>query len=118
MEEKDIKKDSLDSILDQAEDEVIVVTITDDHGHEMDFMQEMVIPVGDKNFAILVGLDDGCEDEECECHHHHDEDDDDDNVIIARIDFDENGEAIYVAPTDEEFEAVQEAYNNLDWEEE
>lgn len=114
MDEKEIK--NLQAMSDEADDEVIVVTITDEEGNEMDFMQEMVIPVGDKTFAVLVGIDDCCEDEECECHHHDEEDDE--NVIIARIDFDENGEAIYVAPTDEEFAAVQKAYNDLDWEEE
>ena len=41
----------------------------------------------------------------------------DENVIIARIEFNEEGEPEYVAPTDEEFEAVKVAYEKF-WEEE
>ena len=73
-------------------------------------MEEMIIPYNGKNFAVLVAIDeDCCEDEECACHHH--EEDEDDYCIIARVDFDENGEAVYVAPTDEEYEAVAELYD-------
>ena len=54
-------------------------------------------------------------------HHHHDHDghcscgceDDDEDVIIAKIVTNEDGEDEYVEPTDEEFEAVQQAYNAL-----
>lgn len=117
MEEKN------NEILDNMsfdDEEAIVVTITDDEGNETEFIQEMVVPVGDKQFAVLVALDDcDCEDEECECHHDHEHgEEEDENVIIARIDYDEDGEPIYVAPTDEEFEAFQETYENLDWEDE
>lgn len=38
--------------------------------------------------------------------------------FIARIDLDENGEEVYVDPTDEEFEEVQKAYDELMAEEE
>ena len=64
----------------------------------------------------------------CGCHHHHAEgeaeddedyeDDEDDNIIIARIDTDENGEEVYVGPTDEEFTKVRAAYEALFTEEE
>ena len=47
-------------------------------------------------------MDDGCD---CGCG--------DENVVIAKIVVDENGEEVYVDPTDEEFEAVQKAYDEL-----
>ena len=102
-------------------DEEEIVVITDEDGNEMYFREEMVIPVGEKSFAVLCALDAddcGCEDEECHCHD--EEDDDEDNVIIARIDFDEDGNEIYLGPTDEEFEEVKAAYEKLvaEWDEE
>lgn len=102
------------------EEEAIVV-ITDDDGNELYFREEMVVPVGKKNFAILaqINLEDGdCEEEGCHCHEH--SEDEEENVIIARIEFDEKGEEIYLAPTDEEFDEVKVAYEKLmeDWDEE
>lgn len=113
--------------MDAMEEEQIVI-ITDDDGNEVYFREEMVIPVGKKNFAILaeIELEDGgceCEDEACHCHEEHDheaDDDEEENVIIARMDFDENSEVVYLAPTDEEFEEVKAAYEKLmeEWDEE
>ncbi|MBQ7318008.1 MAG: DUF1292 domain-containing protein [Phascolarctobacterium sp.] len=115
--EKDIKNEELEAMAEEDMEESIVV-LTDDEGNESYFIEEMVIPVGDKNFAILVGISaDCCEDEECHCHHDHDHEEEDENVVIARIDFDEDGEPVYVGPTDEEFEAVKVAYEKY-WEEE
>ena len=37
----------------------------------------------------------------------------DDAVMIARIEFDTDGEPVYVDPTDEEFEAVKKAYEEI-----
>lgn len=108
----------------EAMEEEQIVVITDEEGNEMYFREEMVIPVGKKNFAILaqIDLDDcDCEDEGCQCHEHkEDEDEDEENVIIARIEFDEKGEEIYLGPTDEEFNEVQAAYEKLmeEWDEE
>lgn len=102
-------------------DEEEIVVITDEDGKEMYFREEMVIPVGEKSFAVLSALeidDCDCDDEECHCHDG--EDDDDDNVIIARIEFDEDGNEIYLGPTDEEFDEVKAAYEKLveEWDEE
>lgn len=117
MEEKDIKNEELAAMQEEAEgEEVDVVVLTDEDGNESYFMEEMVIPYNGKSYAILVALDDCCEDEECDCHDHDHEDED--SCIIARIDFDENGEAVYVGPTDEEFEAVSAIYENMDLDEE
>ena len=112
--EKDIKNAEFDAMTEEEIQDSIVV-LTDDEGNESYFIEEMVLPVGDKQFAILVGInEDCCEDEECHCHDHEDEDE---NVIIARIEFNEEGEPEYVALTDEEFEAVKVAYEKF-WEEE
>lgn len=113
--EKDIKNEELEAMREDAEgEEVDVVVLTDEQGNESYFMEEMVIPYNGKNFAILVGIDDDCcEDEDCDCHDHEDDEDEDDVCIIARIDFDENGEAVYVGPTDEEYEAVAALYDEM-----
>ena len=96
-------------------DEDIIVEMTDNEGNVYYYSEEMIIPVGDERFAILVGVPD----EEGEEHHCHcgecgdDCDCEDDDVIIAKIILNEDGEEEYVEPTDEEFEAVQEAYEKL-----
>lgn len=115
--EKDIQNEEFEAMTEEEMQENVVV-ITDEDGNESYFIEEMVIPVGNKNFAILVGVEmDDCECEEgCHCHEHEHEDDDE-NVIIARIEFDENGEPIYLGPTDEEFEAVKAEYEKM-WDEE
>ncbi len=97
MEKKDEK-------LLETEDQEAVVVITDAEGNETYYLEEMVIPMDQKNFALLTqipGEDDT------------DPDDEEDNVIIARVDFDENGEPVYLDPTDEEFEAVRKAYEEI-----
>jgi uncharacterized protein YrzB (UPF0473 family) len=101
----DFEKDDLEEL----EEEPIVV-MTDEEGNEYYYREEVIIPVGEKRFAILVPIDMtddcgcgdgcGCEDEETD-------------VYIARIDSDENGEEVYVDPTDEEFEEVRQAYEEL-----
>ena len=90
------------------QDEDIVVEMTDEEGNVFYYSEEMIIPVGDENFALLVAIHD---DEE---EHFHDEDCDcGDEVIIAKIILDEDGQEIYVEPTDEEFERVSKAYDEL-----
>ena len=94
---------------EQDDMEELVVVMTDEEGNEYYYREDMIVPVGDKRFAILVPLDAECEcdDEECECEA------EETDVFIARIDTDENGEDVYVDPTDEEFEAVRQAYEEL-----
>ena len=94
---------------EQDDMEELVVVMTDEEGNEYYYREDMIVPVGDKRFAILVPLDAECEcdDEDCECEA------DETDVFIARIDTDENGEDVYVDPTDEEFEAVRQAYEEL-----
>ena len=105
---KDKEKDWLE--------EDVVVEMTDEEGNSYYYRQEMIIPVGDDKFALLVGIHD--EEEEhthscgCGCGEH------DEDVLIAKILVDEDGEEEYVEPTDEEFDAVQQAYDDLMDEEE
>jgi len=95
-----------------------VVVMTDEEGNEYYYREDMIVPVGDKRFAILVPIEmddeEGCEcgDSSCGCGCGEEAD-----VFIARIDTDENGEEIYVDPTDEEFEEVRKAYEELVFEE-
>ena len=35
------------------------------------------------------------------------------DIILARIDKDQDGEVVYVSPTDEEYDAVAEIYNAM-----
>ena len=95
-----------------VQDEGVVVVMTDDQGNEYYYQEEMIIPVGDQKYALLVGI-------------HEDEDDhghgcgcgcgceDDEDVLIAKIVVNDEGEEEYIEPTDEEFEAVQKAYDAL-----
>ena len=105
----DIEKDSNDEI-----EEELVVVMTDEEGNEFYYREDMIIPVKDKKYAILVPInmedDCDCDDGDCNC--------EDPDVFIARIDPDENGEEVYVDPTDEEFELVRVAYETLMDEEE
>ena len=94
----------------------VVVEMTDEEGNSYFYTEQMIIPVGDDDFALLVEIKDheheaGCDcDCGCSC--------EDDDVIIAKIVVNENGQEEYVEPTDEEFEKVQEAYEKyLDEEE-
>jgi len=108
----DFEKDDLEEM-----DDELVVVMTDEEGNEYYYREEMIVPVGDKQYAILIPIDadeDQCEGEDCEC----DADgcgcsEGEVDVYIARIDTDENGEEIYVDPTDEEFEEVRKAYEEL-----
>ena len=90
-----------------VEDESTVVEMVDDEGNVYLYTEEVIIPVDNKRFAILVEL---LEDEP--------EDDYEPEVIIAKIILDDEGEDLYVEPTDEEFEKVQAAYDRLFDEEE
>ena len=92
------------------QDEDVMVVMTDEDGNEYYYQEEMIIPVGDQRYALLVGIHDeehehgcGCG---CGC-------EDDEDVLIAKIVINDEGEEEYIEPTDEEFEAVQKAYDAL-----
>lgn len=101
------------------EEEDFLVEMSDDEGNVYYYAEEMIIPVNGENFAILVEVHSDDEEHEHHCHCHEDGgecDCEDDAVIIAKIVVNEDGEEEYVEPTDEEFEAVQEAYDKLMYE--
>ena len=86
-------------------DDDIFVEMTDEDGNTYYYVEEMVIPVGKDRFALLVEVHDHDEGCDCGC--------EDDDVIIAKIVTGDDGEDEYIEPTDEEFEAVQAAYDKL-----
>ncbi|WP_019541527.1 DUF1292 domain-containing protein [Selenomonas bovis] len=92
-----------------------VIEFTDEDGNAFYYEEEMIIPVGNDQYALLVGLHDeddheaGCA---CGC------EDGGEDVLIAKIVTNEAGEEEYVEPTDEEFALVQKAYDALMDEEE
>lgn len=96
-------------ILDEDAD--VIVEMTDEEGNSYYYREEMIIPVGDDKFALLIGIHD--EEEEhahscgCGCGEH------DEDVLIAKVIMGDDGEEEYVEPTDEEFDAVQRAYDAL-----
>ena len=83
-------------------EEIPVIVIEDEDGNEQYYHEEETVEMDGKKFSILVRYTD---DES-------DESDDDAESIIARVDM-ENGEPIYVAPTDEEFEAVLKKFEEM-----
>ncbi len=85
----------------QEEETVNVVTMTDSEGNETEFVEDIVIPYAGKQFAALVRIPASAEDEE------------EPDIILARMETDESGEIAYVSPTDEEFDAVSEIYENM-----
>ena len=95
----------------------VVVEMTDEEGNSYFYTEEMIIPVGNDNYALLVEIKEH-DHEHCDHHHEHEHEAcgcgcEEGDVIIAKIVKDENGEDIYVEPTDEEFELVQKAYEEM-----
>jgi len=90
-------------------DDEPVVVMTDEEGNEYYYREEVIIPLGEKRFAILVPIN--IDEDECSCDCGCEEEETD--IYIARIDLDENNEEIYVDPSDEEFEEVRQAYEDL-----
>ena len=89
-------------------DDDFLIEMTDEDGNVFYYVEEMIIPVGEENFALLVEVKDehehgaGCD---CGC--------EDDDVIIAKIVVNADGEEEYIEPSDEEFEKVQAAYEKI-----
>lgn len=97
-------EEKLDEKMLESEDQGDLVVITDEDGNESYYLEEMVIPMDGKNFALLTAV----QEEEAA--------DEADEVIIARVEFDEKGEPVYLDPTDEEFSAVRKAYETMMYE--
>jgi len=112
--EKDIQNMLDVEAVDDFED---VIVFTDDDGKEHLFYEEQQFEVGNKTFAVLVGLSEdtcACGDGDCHCHEHEHEHQDEDTAILAKIEFDKDGVPVYVEPTEEEFKAAQKAYAELE----
>ncbi|MBQ7515474.1 MAG: DUF1292 domain-containing protein [Schwartzia sp.] len=99
--------------LEEAGDEEVIIVMTDDDGNEFYYREEMIIPLGDEKFALLVPAE---SDEEAAEHDHEGCGcgcEDDDEAFFAKIVLNEDGEEEYIEPSDEEFEAVCKAYDEL-----
>ena len=102
-EKKDIMGDSED----------MIVVMADEDGTEYYYREEMILPVNGQNYALLVSVEDENEEEhdhgcDCGCGCENEE------AFIARVVTNEDGEDEYIMDlTDEEFEAVQAAYDRL-----
>ena len=93
------EKDLMD---DEFEDDgTIVVTFEGPNGEELYYAQEMLIETATGNFATMIGInvESGEEDE--------------DDVIICKIIKDEDGEDLYIDPTEEEFELAKAKYEEI-----
>ena len=105
--------EQLDETFDIEEDGNLIVEMTDEEGNVYLYEEEMIIPIDDKKFALLVALP--FETEEDEHHHEHGCDCgcEEEDVIIAKIVTNEDGEEEYIEPSDEEFEIVRKAYDDF-----
>ncbi|MFC2314604.1 MAG: DUF1292 domain-containing protein [Selenomonas massiliensis] len=95
---------------EELHDDDVIVVMTNEDGDECYYREEMIIPIGEERFAVLIALTASSE-EELESAEEGDE------ATIAKI-VTEDGEDIYTDPTDEEFDAVRRAYELLAEEEE
>lgn len=84
-------------------EEVPVIVIEDEEGNELYYHEEVTLEHAGQKFSILVRY---TEDEDAE------EEAEDAEAIIARIDM-VDGEPVYVAPTDDEFDAVLQEYEKM-----
>ncbi len=84
------------------EGEITVVEVKDDEGNTTYYEEDVIIPLDDKNFAALISLPEkeGEEDFEPE-------------IIIARIEKDDEDGVSYVEPTEEEYNAVVDIYSKM-----
>ena len=123
-EENVLEENLLEEDFDEEDFGEVVVEMTDDDGNSYFYTEQMIIPVGDDDFALLVEVNDPKhEHEHCEHHHEHEHEHEgcgcgcgceEGDVIIAKIVTDpETGDDIYIEPTDEEFEAVQKVYEEM-----
>lgn len=78
-------------------EEVIIVTATDDQGNEVEYQEVQRLDLDGKVFTLLVEVT---------------EDEEGGDAIIARVD-QEDGKDVYVAPTDEEFDAANAKFDEL-----
>lgn len=94
-----------------------IVVMTDESGNEFYYREDFVIPYDGKSFSLLVPIevpeDEDADAEAADAEVSATEEDDEPDVFIARVDFDDEGEAVYLDPTEEEFEAVKSIYEEM-----
>jgi len=105
---EDIK---LDGFNEEVAEDPIYVEMYDEKDNLLLFERENVFTVEGKQFAVLVQR--YLEEEDVD-------EDEEENVVVARMDFDENGEEVYFDPSDEEFATFMEYYEKMtaEWDEE
>lgn len=81
-------------------EETVIVTITGPDGSEQDYAEDVQIPWMGKQFAVLVSIPEEGSEEEPE-------------IILARVEQDDEGEPVYLPPTEEEYEAVASIYDAM-----
>ena len=112
---EDKKFDDLDLQDDHDHDEFdmseSIIVMTDDEGNEKYYREEVLFPVGDDTFAVLVELQLDSEGDIVDIENEAD-------VFMAKVIVDEAGEETYMDPTDAEFDAALAAYDELFSEEE
>lgn len=78
-----------------------IITVTGPDGSERDYVEDVKIPFAGNEYAVLVSIP---EDEA---------DTAEPDIILAKIVADENGEAEYLPPSDEEYDAVASIYESM-----
>ncbi|MDR3349251.1 MAG: DUF1292 domain-containing protein [Acidaminococcales bacterium] len=96
-------KDSGEELIEDA-----VIVMVDENGNEEYYIEEEIIDIGGKRFAVLIPVD---ADEEYSGEFGED-------AVIAKIIAGEGGEDNYCDPTDEEFAEVLAIYQEREKEEE
>lgn len=83
------------------QEEPIIIIVTGPDGEEKEYVQDIMIPFAGKQFAVLVAVPQTEEEQS------------DPEIILTRMETDASGEAEYVPPTDEEYDAVASIYNEM-----
>ena len=98
---------------EETEDQVVV--LQDNEGKDNYFRIDMVYPVAEKTYAVLVPINpETGEDLDCDCEdHYHEHADGEGDAFIVKVDFDEKGEEGFVVPTEVEFKEAIAAYEKL-----
>jgi len=93
-------------------DDDMIIEMTSEDGETFYCREEMIVPVNGEKYALLVPIE--LDDEGYEVESESDEDE----AFFAKIVLDENGEECFIEPSEEEFEAVVKAYDELDFDSE
>jgi uncharacterized protein YrzB (UPF0473 family) len=83
------------------EKEPVLVKITAPDGSEQAFVEDVVIPYDGREFAVLVSIPESKDDTRMP------------DIVLTRKETNADGDAEYLPPTDEEFEAVSAIYGKM-----